>query len=146
MNKRDALKDSPMIRTSIMDFVSSHFILQGGQNKLCTKDEYIKAFMKVGGVLRPGFDTDELAKMLREDFESDTQPRKRRKKKSEDEHAEPEEQEVANEPPKNSDALTEEQLHDALFELADTWCPSIEEDEYVEFFEILHQKMLYSNQ
>ena len=150
MTKRDALKDSPSIRTAIMDFVGHHFMLQGGSNKLCTKDEYIRSFMKVGSVLRPGIDTDELAKMLREDFESNTQPRKRRKKKAEDDEdqeaaAEPEEQE-ANEPPKNPDALTEDQLHDALFELADTWCPSIEEDEYVEFFEILHQKMLYSNQ
>ena len=100
--------------------------------------------MKVGTVLRPSFDVEDLAKMIREDFESDTQPRKRRKKKADDDDdgqdaaaAEPEEQE-ANEPPKNTDALTEDQLHDALFELADTWCPSIEEDEYVEFFEILH--------
>lgn len=46
----------------------------------------------------------------------------------------------------NKEALTEEQLHDALFELADTWCPSIAEDEYIEFFEILGQKMFYSNQ
>ena len=50
------------------------------------------------------------------------------------------------EPPKNPDALTEEQLIDSLFELADTWCPSIAEDEYCEFFDILTQKMLYSNQ
>ena len=46
----------------------------------------------------------------------------------------------------NKDALQEEQLHDALFDLADTWCPSISEDEYIEFFEILYNKMLYSNQ
>ena len=114
-----------------------------------TKDEYIKTFMKVGQVLRPGIDTEELAKMIREDFESDTQPRKRRKRKQEDdeEGAEPNEPEEAEaEPPKNTDALTEEQLHEALFELADTWCPSISEEEYAEFFEILHQKMLYSNQ
>ena len=57
-----------------------------------------------------------------------------------------EKEEEEAEPPKNTDALTEEQLHDALFELADTWCPSILEDEYVEFFEVLHTKMLYSNQ
>ena len=144
---RDELKDSSHVRTAVMDFVSNHFILQGGQNRLCTKDEYIKAFMKVGQVLRPGIDTEELAKLIREDFESDTQPRKRRKRKQEDDEQDeqPEEQEQEAEPPKNTDALTEEQLHDALFELADTWCPSIQEDEYVEFFEILHQKMLYSN-
>ena len=68
--------------------------------------------MKVGTVLRPSFDVEDLAKMIREDFESDTQPRKRRKKKADDDDghdavAEPEEQE-ANEPPKNTDALTED--------------------------------------
>ena len=85
--------------------------------------------MKVGQVLRPGIDTEELAKLIREDFESDQQPRKRRKKKSDDEddqaEAPPEEEAQEAEPPKNADALTEEQLHDSLFELADTWCPSI---------------------
>ena len=106
--------------------------------------------MKVGQILRPGIDTDELAKVIREDFDQDSQPRRRRKRQVEGEDEDnkqpeqPEEQEA--EPPKNADSLTEEQLHDALFELADTWCPSISEDEYVEFFEILYQKMLYSNQ
>ena len=146
---RDDLKDSASVRGAIVDFVTNHFVLQGGSNRLCTKDEYIKAFMKVGQVLRPGIDTEELAKLIREDFESDTQPRKRRKRKQEDDEGDEQQQdqeEQEAEPPKNTDALTEEQLHDALFELADTWCPSIQEDEYVEFFEILHQKMLYSNQ
>ena len=32
-------------------------------------------------------------------------------------------------------------MHDALFDLADTWCPSISEDEYIEFFEILYNKI-----
>ena len=105
--------------------------------------------MKVGQILRPGIDTDELAKVIREDFDQDSHPKPRRKRQTGDDEDEkvaevPEEQEQ--EPPKNADALTEEQLHDALFELADTWCPSISEDEYIEFFEILYQKMLYSNQ
>ena len=116
---------------------------------MCTKDEYCKVFMKVGQILRPGVDTDELAKIIREDFDSDTQPRKRRKRQTGEDDDEPpvaevEEQEA--EVPTNKEALTEEQLHDALFELADTWCPSITEDEYIEFYEILYQKMLYSNQ
>ena len=67
--------------------------------------------MKVGQILRPGVDTDELAKLINEDFDSDQQPRKRRKKASdgdedEEDKAEPEEQEV--EPPKNTDSLTED--------------------------------------
>ena len=78
---------------------------------MCNKDEYCKVFMKVGQILRPGIDTDELAKIIREDFDSDTQPRKRRKRQSADDEdeppaQEPEEQEA--EVPINKDALTEE--------------------------------------
>ena len=78
---------------------------------MVNKDEYCRVFMKVGQILRPGIDTDELAKIIREDFDSDTQPRKRRKRQSaedEDEPAqqEPEEQEA--EVPVNKEALTEE--------------------------------------
>ena len=145
MDKREELKDNPRVREAIIDFVGKHFTLTGSA-KLCGKDEYCKVFMKVGQILRPGIDTDDLAKVIREDFDSDSQPRKRRRRQEngdEDEEVEKEEEEA--EPPKNTDALTEEQLHDALFELADTWCPSILEDEYVEFYEVLHTKMLYSN-
>ena len=106
--------------------------------------------MKVGQILRPGIDTDELAKIIREDFDVDCMPRKKRRKAAEGEDGEEapiQDDEVQeNEPPLNKDALQEEQLHDALFDLADTWCPSISEDEYIEFFEILYNKMLYSNQ
>ena len=146
MDAREELKDNPRVREAILDFATKQFNLTGAA-KLCAKDEYVKVFMKVGQILRPGIDTEDLVKVIREDFESDSQPRKRRRRQvegEEEEHHEPEEQEV--EPPKNTEALTEEQLHDALFELADTWCPSISEDEYIEFFEILYQKMLYSNQ
>ena len=78
---------------------------------MCTKDEYCRVFMKVGQILRPGIDTDELARLIREDFENDTQPRKRRKRQTgedDDEpvQQEPEEQEA--EVPVNKDALTEE--------------------------------------
>ena len=45
---RDDLKDSPMVRQAIMDFIKNQFILTGTQVKLCNKDEYCKVFMKVG--------------------------------------------------------------------------------------------------
>ena len=149
MNAREDLRENPRVREAILDFATKQFVLTGNA-KLCTKDEYVKVFMKVGQILRSGIEPDELQNVIREDFDSDSQPRKKRKRNrggedgEEEEVPEPEEQEA--EPPKNPDALTEEQLHDALFEMADTWCPSISEDEYIEFFEILHQKMLYSNQ
>ena len=44
---------------------------------------------------------------------------------------------AARPPPQNLDQLTMEQLEDSLFELADLWCPSISENEYCEFFDIL---------
>ena len=148
MEAREELRDNPNVRFAIQDFVQKQFTGLTGAAKLCSKEEYCRVFMKVGQILRPGVDTDDLAKLINEDFDSDQQPRKRRKKASdgdedEEDKQEPEEQEV--EPPKNTDSLTEEQLHDALFELADTWCPSISEDEYMEFFELLYQRMLYSN-
>ena len=84
-------------------------MLQGGSAKLCDKNEYCKVFMKVGQILRPGIDTDELAKLVREDFESDSQPRKRRKRQDNDgDEDQPEEQEQEAEVPKNSEQLTEE--------------------------------------
>ena len=66
--------------------------------KLCSRDKYTEVFLRVGMILRPGIDTEELAKMLKEDFESDSQPRKRVKKRGadddeEDEQPPPEEQE-----------------------------------------------------
>ena len=34
-------------------------------------------------------------------------------------------------------------MYDSLFELADTWCPGISEEEYVEFFEQLVKRLNY---
>ena len=44
--------------------------------------------MKVGQILRPGIDTDELAKIIREDFDVDCMPRKKRRKAVEGEDGE----------------------------------------------------------
>ena len=44
--------------------------------------------MKVGQILRPGIDTDELAKIIREDFDVDCMPRKKRRKAAEGEDGE----------------------------------------------------------
>ena len=37
-------------------------------------------------------------------------------------------------------------MEDALFELADTWCPNIDDMEYKEFFDVLDRKMQYTGQ
>lgn len=42
--------------------------------------------------------------------------------------------------------LTKEKLFEALYQLADQWCPSIDQYEYQEFFHLLKFKIKYSNQ
>ena len=87
MEAREELKENPRVREKILDFVQKQFSLQGNA-KLCTKDEYCKVFMKVGQILRPGIDTDELAKVIREDFDVDCMPRKKRRRAAEGEEGE----------------------------------------------------------
>ena len=112
MDAREDLRDNPRVREQVIEFITKQFVTTGNA-KLCTKDEYCKVLMKVGQILRPGIDTDELAKVIHEDFDSDSQPHRRRKRQAEGEDEDnklevPEEQEPEN--PKNADALTEEQL------------------------------------
>ena len=108
---------------------------------MCSKDEYCRVFIKVGQILRPGIDTDDLAKIIREDFDSDSQEKKKTKKEGEEVDAEEDDQ-----PPRHLDQLDNEKLEDALFELADTWCPNIDDLEYKEFFDVLDRKMQYTGQ
>ena len=108
---------------------------------MCSKDEYCRVFIKVGQILRPGIDTDDLAKIIREDFDSDSQEKKKPKKEGEEVDGEEEDQ-----PPRHLDQLDNEKLEAALFELADTWCPNIDDMEYKEFFDVLDRKMQYTGQ
>ena len=41
-----------------------------------TKDEYFRVFINVGMILRPGIDADDLQKIIKEDFEKDTEDKK----------------------------------------------------------------------
>ena len=87
MNERDMLHDNPQVQTAIRDFIDKNFSL-GGAAKLCSKEKYVEILMRVGTILRPGINTDELDKLIREDFESDQQPRKRRKRRGADDEDE----------------------------------------------------------
>ena len=40
--------------------------------KQCSKEEYFRVFVKIGMILRPGIDADELQKVIKEDFEMDS--------------------------------------------------------------------------
>lgn len=77
-----------------------------------SKEEYFRVFVKVGMILRPTIDSDELTKFIKEDFDNDSQD------KNETDDAKGGE----NQPPKLQDYLDEKKLIDGLFELADTWC------------------------
>ena len=112
----------------------------------------------MGSILRPGLDTEILLDLIRDDFESDCQTKKRlintnqRAGSAEDGENKPPsaaakpEEEQQQRPPNPVDQLSLEQLEDALFELADLWCPSISESEYCEFFDILEYKIKYVGQ
>ena len=107
---------------------------------MCSKDEYCRVFIKVGQILRPGIDTDDLAKIIREDFDSDCQDRKKEPKEGEDAIDKDDDEQA----PRSLDQLNNEKLEDALFELADTWSPNIDDMEYKEFFDVLDRKMQYT--
>ena len=38
------------------------------KNNKCSFDEYFKVFVKLGMILRPGIDSDDLVKIIRNDF------------------------------------------------------------------------------
>ena len=84
-------------------------------------------------ILRPGIDSDDLTKIIKEDFDNDSQDK-----------AETEEAKGDSQPPKLTDYLDEKKLFDGLFELADTWCQNIDEYEYQGFFKQLEFRLKYS--
>ena len=47
---------------------------------------------------------------------------------------------------KSYDYLDKEKLFNSLFELADTWCPNVDEFEYKEFFSHLKFRLKYAGQ
>ena len=49
-----------------------------------------------------------------------------------------------NKPP--NEMLDQKKLFDSLFELADTWCPNVDEHEYKEFFKTLKFRLKYAGQ
>lgn len=130
-DKRQALRNNPIVLEAIQKF-SKEFTWSGpSSNRVVSKEEYFRIFVKVGMILRPGIDSDELTKFIKEDFDNDSQD------KSE---AEP----VDGQPPKLQDYLDEKKLFDGLFELCDTWCQNIDEYEYQGFFKQLEFRMKYS--
>ena len=76
--QREALRSNPGVRGAITKFVSTNFAMSGGgSNKHITKEEYMKVFVQVGTILRPGMDTDQLMEFIRDDFENDSSTKKK---------------------------------------------------------------------
>jgi hypothetical protein len=69
-------------------------------------------------ILRPEIDTNELAKIIKNDFEIDSH---------------------------QADEINVNKLFDGLFALANTWVPTLEEHDYEEFFVALTLKINDSN-
>ena len=100
--------------------------------------------MKIGVILRPGIEADNLNAMIKEDFEQDSEDKPPDVSQIENEkERENKLKEFEAQPQKQYDYLTKEKLFDALFTLADAWCPSIDSEEYGEFFEQLSFRLKY---
>ena len=99
--------------------------------------------MHIGMILRPGVEHEELSLMVKKDFDDDCMDR--------DENgqpitAPPEGEENNHRPYGAHDFINERSLYDAIFELVDTWVPSMQETEYKSFLEQLTFRLKYSNQ
>ena len=101
--------------------------------------------MKIGTILKPGIEADDLNRIIKEDFEMDSMDKLVIKEADKDDPAKADkaQAEFDQQPQKTYDFLTNEKLFDALFTLADNWCPSIDEYEYREFFHLIRFRLKY---
>ena len=70
MKSRDDLKKNEVVRDAINDFIKNQFNLE--KNGDCTKEEYYMVFSKICMILRPGIDSDDMQRIIKEDFENDS--------------------------------------------------------------------------
>ena len=101
--------------------------------------------MKIGLILRPDIEAADLERIIKEDWEQDSADKlvisdedKEDQKKIDQAQADFEAQ-----PQKTYEQIDKQKLYDGLFTLADTWCPSIDSEEYKEFFEQLAYRLKY---
>ena len=72
MEKRNSLRTNDVVIEAINDFMQE--FKKNAQGNI-TKDEYIRVFINVGMILRPGIDADDLQKIIKEDFDNDSADR-----------------------------------------------------------------------
>ena len=73
MDKRKALRNNPIVMEAIEKFAKEFQWTGPSSNRVVSKEEYFRIFVKVGMILRPGIDSDELTKFIKEDFDNDSQ-------------------------------------------------------------------------
>ena len=88
IERREQLRNHPNVKSGIEQFLR-RFTRTGKDKKNCPKEEYVRVFVRVGQILRPGIDIDDLGKIIQEEFDNDCRERKRKPVKKTDEDGEP---------------------------------------------------------
>ena len=73
IEKRRSLLRNDTVVEAINDFMKEFKMNSQGQ---VSRDEYFRVFINVGSLLRPGIDADDLQKLIKDEFEADTQDNK----------------------------------------------------------------------
>ena len=133
MEKRQALRKNEVVIDAINEFMKVFSLTAQGH---CSKDEYFRIFMKIGPILNPDVNQDDLTQFVEEDFNNDSADKPDPNDKGAKEDAEAQQS-------KTYDYLDKDKLFEALFTLADVWVPSTDEEEYKEFFSILQFRLKY---
>ena len=120
MDQREALKEDPIIKDAIEQFIQKEFKIFNDE-QILSKEQYISQFLKIALILRPGSDPDEIQQIVKEDYENDNGQ-------------------------KQEPTINKQALMDSLYELADIWCPNIDANEYKAFFEVLSFRFRYAYQ
>ena len=68
MEKRNALKKNDVVVSAIEEFMTE---FKTNAKREVSKEEYMRVFMNVGMILRPGLEADDLQKIVKDDFEND---------------------------------------------------------------------------
>ena len=73
IEKRRSLYRNETVVEAINDFMKE---FKFNAQRQFSRDEYFRVFVNVGSLLRPGIDADDLQKVIKEEFEADTQDNK----------------------------------------------------------------------
>ena len=134
-----------MVKAAILSFMKEFKMNAEGH---CEKKEYFEVFIKIGKILIPGIEHEDLREIIEDDFKEDAADKLVIPPELEDNEIAKYKLKVEFEakPKVDYDYLTKDKLYEALYTLCDRWCPSVDQYEYCEFFNLLKFKIKYSNQ